>query len=63
MFFSTFSRTTRATGSERNEIVGDRAEVSVKLVQKQDVAVPADDSVTVVVFDSIAACAVHLGVL
>lgn len=45
---------------ERNERVGDRAEVSVKLVQKQDVAVTADVSVTAIVFDSVTACAVLL---
>lgn len=48
---------------ERNERVGDRAEASVKLVQKQDAAVTADVSVTAIVFDSITACAVHFGVL
>lgn len=46
MFFNTFSRTACATRLERNERVGDCAEESVKLVQKQDVAVTADVSVT-----------------
>lgn len=34
---------------ERNERVGDCAEASVKLVQKQDAAVTADVSVTAIV--------------
>lgn len=60
MFFRAFSRTTRAKRLERNERAGERAEESV---QKQDVAVTAEVSVTAIVFGSITACALHFDVL